>query len=42
MKQANSVGLSEDYASKVRDGTIDIETITDEDLNDKISDYKEW
>lgn len=40
--QANSVGLSEDYASKVRDGTIDIETITDEDLNDKISDYKEW
>ena len=42
IKQANSVGLSEDYASKVRDGTIDIETITDEDLNDKISDYKEW
>ena len=42
MKQANSVGLSEDYASKVRDGTIDIETITDEDLNDKISEYKEW
>ena len=42
MKQANSVGLFEDYASKVRDGTIDIETITDEDLNDKISDYKEW
>lgn len=42
MQQANSVGLSEDYASKVRDGTIDIETITDEDLNDKISDYKEW
>ena len=42
IKQADSVGLSEDYASKVRDGTIDIETITDEDLNDKISDYKEW
>lgn len=42
LQQANSVGLSEDYASKVRDGTIDIETITDEDLNDKISEYKEW
>lgn len=42
MQEANKVGLSENYASKVRDGTIDIETITDEDLNDKISDYKEW
>ena len=42
MSQAGQVGLSENYASKVRDGTIDIETITDEDLNDKISDYKEW
>lgn len=42
IQQANSVGLSESYASKVRDGTIDIETITDEDLNNKISDYKEW
>lgn len=42
MQEANKVGLSENYASKVRDGTIDIETITDEDLNDKISDYKNW
>ena len=42
IQEANKVGLSENYASKVRDGTIDIETITDEDLNDKISDYKEW
>ena len=42
MQQANSVGLSEGYASKVRNGTIDIETITDEDLNDKISEYKQW
>ena len=42
MQQANSVGLSEDYASKVRNGTIDIETITDEDLNDKIKDYQTW
>ena len=42
MQQANSVGLSEDWASKVRDGRIDIETITDSDLKDKISDYKTW
>lgn len=42
IQQANSVGLSENYASKVRDGTIDIETITDEDLNDKIKEYQEW
>lgn len=40
--QANKVGLSENYASKVRNGTIDIEKITDEDLNDKISEYKQW
>lgn len=42
MQQANSVGLSDDWASKVRDGLIDIETITDSDLKDKISDYKTW
>lgn len=42
IQQANSVGLSEDWASKVRDGRIDIETITDSDLKDKISDYKTW
>ena len=42
IQQANSVGLDEGYASKVRNGTIDIEVITDEDLNDKISQYKEW
>lgn len=42
IKEANSVGLSEDWASKVRDGRIDIETITDSDLKDKISDYRNW
>lgn len=42
IQQANSVGLDAGYAAKVRDGTIDIETITDEDLNDKISEYKQW
>lgn len=42
IKQANSVGLSESYAKKVRDGTIDIQTITDEDLSEKIKDYQQW
>ena len=42
IQQANSVGLDAGYAAKVRDGTIDIETITDEDLNTKISDYQNW
>lgn len=42
IQQANSVGLDDGYAAKVRDGTIDIETITDEDLNNKISEYKQW
>lgn len=42
IQQANSVGLDAGYAAKVRDGTIDIETITDEDLNNKIQDYRTW
>lgn len=40
--KANSVGLNETYASKVRNGTLDIETITDEDLKKKIDDYKTY
>lgn len=42
IQQANSVGLDAGYAAKVRDGTIDIEKIDNEDLNDKISEYKQW
>lgn len=42
MQQANSVGLSQDWASKVRNGKIDIEDITDENLKQKISDYQNW
>jgi len=41
MQQANSVGLSSDLASKVRDGTIDI-TAYDEDTTKLIKDYQEW
>lgn len=42
IKQANSVGLSSSYAQKVRDGKIDIETIKDEKLAEKIKDYQTW
>lgn len=42
IQEANSVGLSESWAQKVRDGLIDIDTITDEDLADKIKSYEEW
>lgn len=42
IQEANSVGLSEAYMSKVRNGELDIETITDEDLKNKIDQYTEW
>ena len=42
MQEAANVGLDESYAQKVRDGALDIETITDEDLKDKISKYEEY
>lgn len=45
IKEANSVGLSESYAKKVRDGTIDIEDFegdSDEKLVEKIKEYQDW
>lgn len=42
MSQANKVGLSENYAKQVRNGSINIETIKDENLSKKINDYQEW
>ena len=43
MKLANGVGLSEKYASLVRNGSMDVSTITDEeDLANKINLYKEY
>ena len=42
IQEANSVGLDESWASKVRDGSIDITTITDESLMDQIKDYQDW
>ena len=42
IQEANSVGLSESYAKKVQNGTINIQTIKDEDLAEKIKNYQEW
>lgn len=42
LQQANSIGLSWDWASKVQNGQVDISTITDEYLADKISEYQQW
>ena len=45
IKEANSVGLSESYAKKVRNGTIDIEDFKgeeDEALVEKIKEYQQW
>lgn len=42
MNKANSVGLSSDYVNKIKNGSLNIETITDESLKEKISDYTKW
>lgn len=42
LQEAESVPLSEEYKSLVRNGAIDISTITDKDLSENINKYKEW
>lgn len=42
IQQAKSVGLSADWAKKVRKGKVDIDTISDKNLQDKIKEYQEW
>ena len=42
IREANSVGLSSDWAAKVQNGTVDINTITNEDLAKKIGEYQDW
>ena len=42
MEEANSVGLSESWAELVRNGAIDIDTVQDEELAEKLNEYKEW
>ncbi|OUO31164.1 phage tail tape measure protein [Lachnoclostridium sp. An298] len=42
IKEANSVGLSDSWKKIVQSGKLDITTITDESLMDKINDYQDW
>lgn len=42
MQKADSVGLSENYKRLVQSGAVDISTVSDETLKDKISDYQTW
>lgn len=42
MSKANSIGLSDDYKNLVQAGAINIEKITDKELQDKISAYQEY
>lgn len=41
MAEANAIGLSAEYRSKVMNGLMDIETVTDEKLKEQISDFQE-
>lgn len=40
--QANSLGLAQGYVDKIKNGTLDIESITDDNLKEKISKYKDY
>lgn len=42
MSVANAVGLSSSWAEKVRNGAIDISTVKDEKLAEKIKEYQDW
>lgn len=42
IQEADSISLSEDYKDQVRNGTIDISTITDESLAGNIKDFQQW
>lgn len=42
MKEAESVGVSQEYINRIQNGTLDIEKITDETLSKQISAYTEW
>lgn len=41
MAEAKAIGLSAEYVSKIQNGEMDIETVTDEKLKEAISDYQE-
>lgn len=41
-ERANTIGLSEEYIQKIKEGTLQIEDVSDEDLSNKIQDYQDW
>ncbi len=42
MQAANSLGISSTYMDKIANGTLELETITDEDLSDKLQKAQDW
>ena len=42
MNRANSIGLSEDWALQVRNGSVNIADISDDTLKQQISDYQDY
>lgn len=42
LDKANSINLSEEYKKKVREGKIEIETVTDQTTIDNINDYTDY
>ena len=42
LSKAESIGLSDAYKNQLKNGSFNIETITDEDLKKKISDYQSY
>lgn len=42
LKEADAVGLSSALAKKVREGTIDIQDITNESVADQVKEYQKW
>lgn len=42
LAKANSISLSDAYKNQLKNGSFNIETITDEDLKKKISDYQSY
>ena len=42
MKAAADVGLDAGWQNKIKNGKVDIELITDENLKDKIDQYQQW
>lgn len=42
MQEAANVGLSADWQEKVKNGKVDIEMVTDENLKEQIDNFQQW